>query len=119
MDLVRDILLAAEQTPANSFPKIEIPGQDEDAVLEHLELLIEAGLLEGKVRHSGMGGSRILLVHVDRLTWKGHEFLANARNEQVWSKTKAFLKERGGSMSFEIVKALLVKIAAQHFGLTA
>lgn len=119
IDVARQILLNLEATPANEYPDdVELPGVSEDEVLEHIELLIDEGLIEGKTISGGMGEKRLYGVHVERLTRKGHEFLANARNDQVWSKTKTFLIEKGGSVSFEIVKAVLVKFAAQHVGLT-
>lgn len=119
MDVARQILLAIEATPANQYPDdVTLENVDEDTVLEHIALLIDKGLIDGKTIPGGMGDKRLYGVHIEGLTWNGHEFLANARNEQVWSKTKSFVKEKGGSISFEILKALLVKIAAQHVGLT-
>jgi predicted ArsR family transcriptional regulator len=120
IDVARRILLAIEATPANQYPEdVVLPDVDENDVLEHLECLIEDGLVDGTVAESGMGGDgRILAVHLTRLTRKGHDFLANARNDQVWNKTKVFVKEKGGAVSFEILKAVLIKMAAQHFGTT-
>jgi hypothetical protein len=118
IDVARRILLAIEATPANQYPDdVVLPDLDENAVLEHIELLIDDGMIDGKVVESSMGDDgRIYAVHLRRLTRKGHEFLANARNDQVWNKTKVFVKEKGGAVSFEILKAVLIKIAGQHFG---
>jgi hypothetical protein len=116
-DLIREILTQVEAAPANAIPKVSLPERDPNEVLEHLELLREAGLLEAKVAHSGRGGARIDKVIVTRMTWTGHEFLQNARNEEVWQRTKKLVKERGGSVSFEILTALLVQTAKGIAGL--
>ena len=118
IELARRILLIAEAAPANQHVgRIEIPDVDHDVVLEHLELLSEAGLIEAMIRRNSMGGSRNHFAFVNRLTWDGHEFLANAKNEQVWEKTKTFLKDKGGTMSMAVVKAVVIKIAGQHLGI--
>jgi hypothetical protein len=120
MDVVRRILIAIEATPANQYPDdVTLPDVDENTVLEHLELLIEHGLLEGRVIPSGIGSDgRLLAVSIQRMTWKGHEFIDTARNEAVWERTKAVVKEKGGSLSFDLIKGVLFKVAAQHFGLS-
>ncbi len=116
-DLVRALLLQSEAAPPNQAPTIDLPDYDRDAVLEHVELLRERGLIEARIVRSGSGGGRIYTAHVERLTWEGHEFLQNARNEEVWQRAKTLVREKGGSISFELFKALLVKLAAQQFGL--
>lgn len=121
LDLVKKLLLIVEQTPANRVvPVIQIEGVDQDTVDEHLELLIkDAHYLEGKVHPGGSGQQRIVRVHVDRMTKAGHEFLANAKNETVWNKTVATVKEKGSSFSLELISRLLNQIAAQQLGLGA
>jgi len=114
-DLVREILLTVEHAPANRPVKVDFQDRDRDDVLEHLEILIDRGFLEGRVMRSGMDNKRIYDIHIERLTWEGQEFLANARNDQVWRKTLALIKEKGGSASFEVLKTLLVKVVSQHF----
>ena len=118
LDTVRSILLAVENTPANSGSvEISIDGVDEDTLFEHIELLEENGLVVAQVLGGGFGEKRIVDVAVQRLTWAGHDFLANAKNATVWEKTKAFVIAKGGNASFEVVKVLLTQVAAQHFGL--
>lgn len=118
LDLVRQILLQIEATPANrSVGRIAVEGYDTDTVLEHLDLLSKRNLIEASVLPSGRGGARIAIVHVHGMTWEGHEFLNNARNEEVWSKTKQIVKEKGGSASFEVIKNLLTQVAMNFFGL--
>lgn len=118
MDLVRQILLAVEAFPANSHGgTITVPEYDENVVLEHLDLLVEKGLIEGHPLRAGSGNQRVVTVFVNRLTWEGHEFLGNARNDQVWTRTQEIVKEKGGSVSFEVFKGLLTQVAIKLAGL--
>jgi hypothetical protein len=118
LDLARAILLHIEAAPPNQdVGPIRLEGYDEDEVLAHLELLTERDLIDANLTIAGSGAKRIYAAYVKSLTWEGHEFLDNARNEEVWSRTKALVKERGGSASFEIVKALLTEVALKFFNL--
>jgi predicted ArsR family transcriptional regulator len=118
VDLVREILLRIEQTPANQEAgSVTVPGYDEHTVLEHLELLEEKGLIRATIGRTGGGPTRVFGVIVERLTPKGHEFLANAHNDDVWNLTKQTVKEKGGSASFEVFTALLSQAAMRVFGL--
>jgi hypothetical protein len=51
------------------------------------------------------------------LTWQGHEFLDASRNDAVWKKTMDLVREKGGSVSFEVLKTVLIKLAAAQLGL--
>lgn len=114
MDLVRTILLTVEEKGLpRGFFQLDLPGYDQETVSHHVLLLGDAGLLEVQ--------NRKLLNHFEvmpkRLTWAGHEFLDAARNDTVWNKAKDMVKEKGGAIPFEVLKALLVKLAASVFGI--
>lgn len=117
-DLVRQILLEMEDQPANarSF-SIKIDGYDQDTLFEHLELLDEAGHIEAEFIGSSTAPGRIYNVNAIRMTWKGHEFLGNARNDTVWSQTKAVVRDKGGSFSLDLFSAMLAQIALKVLGL--
>jgi len=114
-DFIREILFQVEKTDANRRPVIHFPERDKDQLLEHLELLIDASLLEGQVARSSMRGPRVLKVQVERLTWEGQEFLETIRNEQVWGRIKKHLAEKGGGISFEVLKSLAIEVSKQVF----
>jgi DNA-binding transcriptional ArsR family regulator len=111
-ELVRALLMRIEATPANQMPdtNIEIDGYSEDEILEHLELLGEAGLIEANPIKSGIG-PRLMHVHVERLTWAGHDFLNNARNDTVWKRARDLVAKQTGSVSIDVFKAVLVQVA--------
>jgi hypothetical protein len=116
MDLIRAILLKAEATPANQqIDDVEPEGWTEDEIAEHVEMLIDGDLLDGKVVLSGMGDSRIHTYFVKKITWKGREFIDATRNETVWAKTKKLIAEKGGGVPFEITAALAIEAAKRHF----
>jgi len=118
MDLVRDILLIVESTPANQHVgNIEPENYSDAEVLEHLEMLIDAKFLDGKVVRSGAGDERIYHVHVSALTWQGREFIDSVRNDALWQKTKSTIVEKGGSYTLDILKALANAYLKAHLGL--
>lgn len=43
------------------------------------------------------------------LTWQGHEFLDAVRNDTVWRKTMALVKEKGGSVPFDVVNPVRMR----------
>ena len=75
--------------------------------------MAEAGLIEAKNTTTMQNFSW----RPTGLTWQGHEFLDAVRNDTVWRKTTALIKEKGGSVPFEVIKALAVKVAGSLFGL--
>ena len=49
------------------------------------------------------------------MTWEGQNFLAAIRNEKVWERLKKAIREKGGSIPFEVLKELAIKYARQYF----
>ena len=111
VDLIRQIMLQAEQTneKINVGAKFKVKGYDDVLVAKHIELLVEAGLLKARLNRTDIDG--VVGAYVERLTWDGHEFLDAARNENVWNKTKVIIKEKVGTVSFEVLKTLLINIS--------
>jgi hypothetical protein len=114
MDLVRQILLQIEAAQQPRGPvKLTIPGHSEEEVSYHVKLPAQAGLITA-VDNSTM---QSVSWQAAGLTWPGHEFLDSIKNETVWDKTKAVVKEKGGAISFEVLKGLVTKVALGVFGL--
>ncbi len=115
MDLIRKILLQVEAHEQPHGPiQIKVEGYTREQISYHVGLLINAGYIEGYES----GGTRSSHYAPRSLTWEGHEFLDAARNETVWNNTKEVVKEKGGSIPFELLKDLLIKGAAAYFGLS-
>ena len=102
MELVRELLLRVEAD--EDFGALASKYSQEE-IVEHVEILLDAKLLEGKVYHdlSGDPGS----AYIQRLTWAGHEFLDNARNDTVWNKVTATIKNAATTASFEVLVEML------------
>lgn len=117
MDLVREIMLKVEALPPGP-PVLYRIGEVEDLVLlNHLEMLIEAGLVRGKISRSQ--GSRGDVIGISTLTWEGHEWIDTVRDPRVWDETIAALQESGASPSFELTKAVATRILRMRVGLPA
>jgi DNA-binding transcriptional ArsR family regulator len=114
MDLVREILVQVANFPDIQNYVLSIKGYEEQEVAYHIMLLKEAGLLEAATAQFGDGR---LAAQPRRLTWQGHEFLDAARDDTNWQKTKDIVKEKGGGLTFEVIKALLIQMARQAVGL--
>jgi hypothetical protein len=118
-DLIRDILLQIEAAPANSRRfRIRIPEKDQDVVDEHVELLIESGLVDGAPRHvSGAPMYVEIEVMVTRLTWEGHDFLSSMRDDTIWRKAKTEIIKPGLSFTFSLLAEWLKTEAKSKLGI--
>ena len=107
MDLARAILFEIEKVPYDmDTHEINIDGYSKTEVNYHIILLNEAGLIEA-LDYSSFNCSEW---QPKRLTWKGHEFLDASRNETIWNKAKDTIKERGLSLSFDLIYKILIRI---------
>jgi Hypothetical protein (DUF2513) len=113
-DLIRKICFQLEKAPSGE--PIEFltfnPEIDEAEVGEHLEIMIEAGLVDGEVSNL-----RPLCFLIRRLTWSGHDFVNNARNETLWKRVIADAKAKGMSVTMTVLNGLLTKAAEKYAGL--
>ena len=117
MDLVRQILLAAESHEGGYVggnPSID--GYSEDQIGYHVYLMEQAGLVEAadSSADDSTSPSAILL----SIKGKGHDFLDAAKSNSVWSQAKERAKSVGGSLTFDLMKELLVTTARSQLGLT-
>jgi len=109
-DLIRDILLIVEQQPVSDTPisiragqfVSKFPGLTDDMLNEHIQLLAERGFLEAEPYQLGW--------FITRLTWDGHDFLANSKEESVWQKTK----QVAGNFAFDVFVNILKEAAIQY-----
>jgi len=116
-DLIRDLLLFVEENDELRYAVdtgFTLPDDfqhlDLDVLGYHVHLLIEAGLVEGKVRRDTMGAT--IACFITRITWEGHEFLDNIRSETIWNRAKERVSQTAGSVSLSILKKVATKVAA-------
>jgi hypothetical protein len=112
LDLIKQILLHFEnKTDWKHEENLEIDGFDKDLVAYNIQLMYESGLINGEAITSKTG--RIYDVLPFRLTWKGHEFLDNIKDQSRWEKIKKLIVSKGGNFSIELIKKLAFKLAEE------
>lgn len=112
LELIKQILLHFEnKTDWKHEKNFEIEGYDSNLVAYHLQLIYEAGLINGEAITSNTG--RIYDVIPFRLTWQGHEFLDNIKDQSRWTKIKKLVISKGGNFSIELIKNLAFKLAEE------
>lgn len=120
LDLIRSILMEVEETPlGHPVSDLEFEAIDPKIIVEHVRILKEAGLIEAELASAfnEYGVLEVLDYQIERLTWEGHDFIANARNQTIWKRTRALIEEKGGDVSFGVLRGLLTNIASQYFDL--
>lgn len=114
MDLVRAILLEVERRAwAEQGKPVEIEGYSGERVSYHVRILDEAGLMAALDASSFKG----LAWYPISLTWEGHDFLDAAREDTRWNRAKQLVKDKAGSVSFDVFKQLLINLSLKTLGL--
>jgi hypothetical protein len=95
MDLVRMILMRLESSPSEGVPRnFGIMAFLPDEIDYHAHIMMQEGLIErGKI--PGRTNKGLLLGPT--LTWKGHEFLELARDQERWNRAKTIIAKVGGA----------------------
>jgi len=121
LNLIRKILLDIENAPPGkviSASNFDYEEFEELIIAEHLKLLLDAKFLEGKFMQDFLSnGSIEIFCSIYRLTWDGHEFLANAKNDTIWKKVKSQAEEKGVSTSMFILNQVLASEVKKRLGL--
>ncbi|WP_404443478.1 DUF2513 domain-containing protein [Sutcliffiella horikoshii] len=112
MELIRTILISIEENNSQmGWIDLDIPEYEDDMISYHVELLNNAGFIEA-VDLSSMDGYEW---KPKKITWNGHEFLDSIKNDTVWNEVKEQVKEKGGNISFEVLKALALQVSSKLF----
>lgn len=122
-DCMRDILLVMEDIPYDeslSFSKLsnELTSYNEDDLRYSCLKLYEAGFIEVLKSSTNHG---VLILQLKDITFNGHQFLADIRSDNVWSKTKGVLSEIGAnsvSTISQVASGILTLIIKKQLGLT-
>lgn len=116
MDLIRKILIGLELCGDDDddtqvlVDKIKADGYSGRKVSCHVQLLDEAGLIGAENVSDQDDDIDWMPV---RLTWEGHEFLDETREESRWEKAKKVVKENTGGLAFGALKMLLKQWGAE------
>lgn len=113
-NLIRHILLKVESLSAGeTMDAIQIDNFDAPTIAEHVRILLNKGLLAGKMYDTNCGSTYL----ITGMSWDGHDFLENAKNDTVWKKVMSESKARGTSMTMVVLNGLLTKAAQKYAGL--
>lgn len=109
MDLVRKLLLCVEPYSGGQadLTPLLAEGYNENEVRYHAVLAYKAGLAEGTFVEGGLSEDDPDMAFLTGLTWEGHDFVANARNEKIWNSAKTRVLSTVGTMTLEAMKVAL------------
>ena len=111
-DTIREILTKLEENtlPNSALQLSDFPSSQAISINYHAKLLLEAGLVNGKMDESIVVGH--LGFYLTGLTWNGHEFLDSINSDTVWEKTKKIFINKGIPMTFELIKSIATDTAS-------
>jgi len=116
MELIRKMVIAIEDAPGGWAPReMKFDGYTGDQVGYHAYLLVDAGLAKGSDATTISSGTPEY--HIHKLTWAGHEFCDAVRDDTRWKKAMGIVAEKGGHVTLEILKELLVSLMKGALGL--
>ena len=118
-DMVREILLTVEAEHIGPDSSTSYSSGDDYARFYVARLLSEAGYLQSYDLPDSSDGDITILV-IERLTFRGHEFLDSVRDAGIWAEAKAGGKSIGGAtleMLMSLAKGFAKKKLEQHFDL--
>ena len=108
-------MLQIEALPAGPAAQYRMSEIEDPVLLAHLELLIDAGLVNGRIARSH--GARGDVISVEGLTWQGHEWVEMVRSQSAWNETKSAVLDQGAPLTFELTKAMAAKLLRARVGL--
>lgn len=116
LDCVRDVLIEMESFPlgcynVTSFTNI-IPKHSWDDINYTLYKLAEAGFIIATYELRPDGQVRINVVY--DITFKGHEFLAGIKSQDIWSRISETIKQ-GGAASLQVISKVAVELGVEVF----
>ena len=107
IDLIRKILLEIEASPEpNRWINLDLKGYSPTQVSYHVKLLAEADLIEAE----NVSSTTNFEWKPKCLTWEGHEFLEASRDEGLWEKAKSLILGKGGTLSFDVLRQVLIEL---------
>ena len=112
---MRQLLLQIESLPAGPAAQYRMSEIEDPVLLAHLELLIDAGLVNGRIARSH--GVRGDVISVEGLTWQGHEWIEMVRSQSVWNETKRTVLDQGGALTFELTRTVAANLLRARLGL--
>ena len=113
IDTVRDILIALENASLqDQVLEDAVPNCTQEQFFYHVKLMAGAGLIEATEMSALYG-----VWYPNSLTWQGHEFLDDIRDDTVWNRTKDKVGDKVSTVSLAVVQEVAKGIARHLLGL--
>lgn len=95
-DCVRDLLLFIEENLEYGYyiqaNEVQIGNYSQQEILYAADKLLEAGYINA-TRKEYLDNPGIPQIRINSITWDGHQFLDNIRDNEVWKHTKGILSK--------------------------
>ncbi|MEO6527773.1 MAG: DUF2513 domain-containing protein [Gemmatimonadaceae bacterium] len=117
IDLVRQIMMNIEDLPSGPSMQFRMGEVDDPVVRAHLEMMISAGLVNGKITEPY--GARGAVIIISGLSWEGHEWIETVRDDGLWNEVKITVLNCGGALTFEIARDVANQILRKRLRLPA
>lgn len=121
-DCVRDLLIHIEEHLSYGFymdvSVVELKNYSHEELLYAADKLLEANYLIGNKRYSI--GAPLPDIRISSISWDGHQFLDNIRDDNVWKDTKNVLSKFSSvSLSFmgNIASQVITSLVQKQLGL--
>ncbi len=121
-DCVRDLLIHIEEHLSYGFymdiSAVELKNYSTEELLYAADKLLEANYLIGNKRTSI--GPTLPDIRIISISWNGHQFLDNIRDEGVWKDTKNVLSKFSSvSLSFvgNVASQVITSLVQKQLGL--
>lgn len=121
IDCLRDIMLKVEDLPLAQYITIQdlseqMPWYSTDLIQYNVIQLHEAGYLHTSINNV-VNAHKQSLILIYSLTFQGHQFLDNIRDESVFSETKKTMLGTVKSTSINIISQIASSILQHKLGL--
>ncbi len=113
-DCIRDLLLYLEDnltyTDEIKINNLSLKNYSKEDLMYTADRLIEANYLNTRICWNF---NETHIIMVKSITYQGHQFLDNLRDDKIWNKAKSILKPLK-SVSIEIISKTLSNIIIQY-----
>lgn len=118
-DCVRECLLSIEKTQTNptdflQLDDLSIPAYSSNEIFYTLCKLQDAGFIDGTPK-VWMGGGMDFFIK--SITWSGHEFLNNIRDDNTYKAAKDKVKSTVGSVSLSVFAGVVLALVKERLGI--
>ncbi|USK61297.1 DUF2513 domain-containing protein [Peribacillus asahii] len=112
-DLIRDLLITIEEISngrinfgVEFIAETHLPDYELEEVIYHVKQLAQARLITVPERSTS---------YIIDLTWEGHQYIANIRDQTIWSKTKSLINPLGGA-TIDVIKDISKTLVLKSLG---